>query len=201
LSLYKIAIHKFLGNSIIKKLEKTLFKSNQEIREQLKPKTNIGLGDWMDLAGLIAPQTEIDSLLNAIEKGQIKTLLEINNAFKTMHENYYEYEWTWAWDKIQKFYQLTLETITAQDILSIIDKWEASVLSLDEMIYNDAKKEFTLSYKTRSTADEYIQMENIDFKCFNDTLNQNPFVISTLKHMIDKKELGEDLRKRIKHIK
>ena len=44
-------------------------------------------------------------------------------------------------------------------------------------------------------------MENIDFKCFNDTLNQNPFVISTLKHMIDKKELGEDLRKRIKHIK
>lgn len=201
LSLYKIAIHKFLGNSIIKKLEKTLFKSNQEIREQLKPKTNIGLGDWMDLAGLIAPQTEIDSLLNAIEKGQIKTLLEINNAFKTMHENYYEYEWTWAWDKIQKFYQLTLETITAQDILSIIDKWEASVLSLDEMIYNDAKKEFTLSYKTRSTADEYIQMENIDFKCFNDTLNQNPFVITTLKHMIDKKELGEDLRKRIKHIK
>ena len=200
LSLYEIAIHKFLGNSIIKKLEKTLFKSNQEIREQLKPKTNIGLGDWMDLAGLIAPQTEIDSLLDAIEKGQINTMHEINDAFQTMYEKYYEYEWTWAWNKIQKFYHLSLETITAQDIISIINKWEESVLSLDEMIYNDAKKEFTLSYKTRSTTDEYIQMDNIDIKCFNDTLNQNPFVISTLKHMVDKKELGYELRKRIKHI-
>ena len=38
-----MAINKFLGNSIIKRLEETKFKSIEEIRERLKPSTEIGL--------------------------------------------------------------------------------------------------------------------------------------------------------------
>src|SRR5690606_3215056 len=99
LNLYEIIIHKFLGNSIIKRLEKTKFKSNKEIRERLKVGTSLGSGEWVDLSGLIAPKSEIDNLLVEIETGKITKLKEINNIFHTLHNNYYENEWTWAWDK------------------------------------------------------------------------------------------------------
>lgn len=39
---YEIAIHKFLGNSIIKRLEGINFQTNEEIRQRLKPDTEIG---------------------------------------------------------------------------------------------------------------------------------------------------------------
>ena len=39
---YEIAIHKFLGNSVIKRLEGIDFRSNEEIRARLKPDTAIG---------------------------------------------------------------------------------------------------------------------------------------------------------------
>lgn len=55
---YEIAIHKFLGNSIIKRLEGINFKDNEEIRRRLKPDTEIGVGEWVDIAGLIAPKVK-----------------------------------------------------------------------------------------------------------------------------------------------
>ena len=52
--LYRMAIEKFLGNSLISRLEKT---------RKLKPESNIGEGDWLDLSGLIAPHTMITQLM------------------------------------------------------------------------------------------------------------------------------------------
>ena len=58
---YEIAIHKFLGNSVIKRLEGIGFHTNEEIRARLKPDTPIGSGEWVDISGLIAPKSEIDA--------------------------------------------------------------------------------------------------------------------------------------------
>ena len=46
---YETAIHKFLGNSIIKRLEETEFLSNEEIRTRLLPDTEIvNNADWIN---------------------------------------------------------------------------------------------------------------------------------------------------------
>ena len=200
LDLYYIVVHKFLGNSLIKRLEKTPFKSNGEIRDQLKPTTDIGLGEWIDLSGLIAPKSEIDILLNRIENGEITGLEEINNEFRRLHENYYVYEWTWAWNKIQEFYDVTEETITAQDVIHIVEKWKESVIKLDEMIYDDAKKEFSLSFKTGFGADGDIQEQELDFEHVRGAFDKNPFVMATLQHIKEKRALGNELIERIKNI-
>jgi len=150
LQLYEIIIHKFLGNSLIKRLENIQFKSNQEIRERLDPGNTPGLGEWVDISGLIAPKSEIDNLLCKIESGEISRLEEINHVFQQLHQDYYRNEWTWAWDKIQSFYHLKADEITAADVIGIVEKWKESVISLDEMIYNDAKKEFPYPSKRDS---------------------------------------------------
>lgn len=58
------------------------------------------------MSGLIAPKSEIDRLLDGIENGSVNRLKSINASFAEMHENYYTYEWTWAYNKIQEFYGL-----------------------------------------------------------------------------------------------
>lgn len=201
LELYEIVIHKFLGNSIIKRLENTPFTSNEEIRERLNPDTTVGSGEWVDVSGLIAPKSEIDNLLCRIEDGKISKLKDINRVFKQLHEQYYTLEWTWAWEKIQEFYQLTPETITAKNIIDIVEKWKASVIKLDELIYDDAKKEFSLSFKTGFGADGNIQEQAMDFEYVRGAFDNNPFVMATLKHIEDKKALGNELIERIKNVR
>lgn len=201
LELYEIVIHKFLGNSIIKRLEGTFFTSNEEIRDRLKPDTLVGSGEWVDVSGLIAPKSEIDNLLCRIEDGEISKLKDINNVFKQLHEQYYTLEWTWAWERIQEFYQLSPGTITAKNVIDIVEKWKASVVKLDELIYDDAKKEFSLSFKTGFGADGNIQEQAMDFEYVRGAFDNNPFVIATLKHIEDKKALGNELIERIKNVK
>ncbi len=200
LSLYEIVIHKFLGNSIIKRLETTNFKTIDEVREQLDPKIEVGLGEWVDLSGLITPKTEIDNLLDDIENGKITKLKEINSVFESLHNQYYTLEWTWAWDKIKSFYNLELETISVEDIIGIVNKWMQSVVDLDKMIYEDARKEFSLSFKTGFGADGNIKDQDMDFEYVRGAFDENPFVLATLKHIEDKTNLGNELIDRLRNI-
>lgn len=200
LKLYEIVVHKFLGNSIIKRLESIPFKNNDEIRERLNPKTDIGMGEWVDLSGLIAPKSEVDKLLSDIEDGQITKLKEVNGTFEQLHNQYYTLEWTWAWDKIKSFYNLELETITAADVIQIVEKWKESVISLDRMIYDDAHKEFSLSFKTGFGADGNIQDQAMDFEYVRGEFDKNPFVLATIKHIEDKTNLGNELINRLQNV-
>lgn len=198
---YEIAINKFMGNSIIKRLEKTQFKSNDEIRKRLKPDTIIGEGEWVDIAGLIAPKSEVDKLLDNIESGKIKKLKEINECFKNMYINYYSYEWTWVYNRIKGFYGIDPEQITANDIINIAKKWKDSVIKLDEMVYEDAKKEFSLSSKTGFGADGTISEKELDFEQVRGDFENNTFVKTILQHIKDKSELGDEIINRISSIK
>ncbi|MDR0421637.1 MAG: DUF4954 family protein [Proteiniphilum sp.] len=201
LQLYEIIIHKFLGNSIIKRLEKTRFRSNEEIRQRLDPGSAPGLGEWVDVSGLIAPKSEIDDLLCKIESGEISRLKDINRVFGKLHAQYYENEWTWAWDKIRSFYSISADEITADDVIAIVEKWKAAVTGLDEMIYRDAKKEFSLSFMTGFGADGNIQDRAMDFEYVRGAFDKNPFVTTTLKHIEDKKALGDELIGRMRDVR
>ncbi len=194
---YEIGIHKFLGNSIIKRLEGINFKSNEEIRARLKPDVEIGKGEWVDISGLIAPKSEIDKLLNGIENGEINRLRCINESFETMHKNYYTYEWTWAYEKIKEFYAIDPETITAEDIIFIVNAWKDAVVGLDKMVYEDARKEFSLSSMTGFGADGSRSEMKMDFEQVRGDFESNTFVKAVLKHIEEKTNLGDELINRV----
>lgn len=194
---YEIAIHKFLGNSIIKRLEGIDFRSNEEIRARLKPDTAIGIGEWVDISGLLAPKSEIDKLLGNIESGRIDRLKDINACFSVMHENYYTYEWTWAYNKIQEFYGLNPDEITARDIIHLVQTWKDSVIGLDRMVYSDAQKEFSLSSMTGFGVDGTRTEMKLDFEQVRGDFESNPFVMAVLKHIDEKNILGNELIDRI----
>ncbi len=198
--LYETAIHKFLGNSLIKRLEETKFASNEEIRHRLLPDTEIGSGEWVDVSGLIAPKSEIEKLMADIESGVLTSVDEMHDRFVEMHRNYYTYEWTWAYEKLLEFYRLDAETITAKDVMSIVKQWQEAVVGLDKLVYADAKKEFSLSAMTGFGADGSRTEQEQDFEQVRGVFESNPFVEAVLKHIEVKTALGNELLERVGNI-
>ena len=200
LRFYEIAIHKFLGNSVIKRLEGTAFRTNEEIRERLKPDTSIGSGEWVDISGLIAPKSEVDRLMDAIEQGTVNRLADINAEFGRMHANYYTYEWTWAYEKLEEFYGIDPQQITAKDVIHIVEKWKEAVVGLDRMVYEDAKKEFSMASMTGFGADGSRLEKELDFEQVRGDFESNPFVTAVLKHIEVKTALGDELIGRMRQV-
>lgn len=58
MELYQMAIIKFLGNSLISRIEKKKYSSCEELVRWLRPESERGEGDWIDACGLIAPKTK-----------------------------------------------------------------------------------------------------------------------------------------------
>lgn len=193
LRLYEMAINKFLGNSIIKRLEGGHFDGNESIRKCLQPDTPVGTGEWLDLAGLIVPKSEVERLLSDIETGAVTSLDSIAEAFAVMHRNYYIYEWTWAIGKIQERFGKNISEFTAGDVIHIVTVWKESVIALDRLLYEDAKKEFQLGAKTGFGVDGGEYDRNLDFERVRGEFEQNAFVKETVDHIRRKTELGDEL--------
>ena len=189
--LYRIAIQKFLGNSLISRLEKIGGKDARQVLEGLKPNCKAGRGEWLDLAGLIAPKTCINHLLDEVEQGVVTTNDELNQRLSDMHRNYYDYEWTWAYDKMLEYYGLEADRITIDDLIRIVRQWQESVVALDEMLYADARKEFSLSAKTGFGFDGSNRTAEADFEQVRGAFDSNPFVTEVQAHIQRKSELGQ----------
>lgn len=197
LFLYDLAIHKFLGNSLIKRLEKTWFSSISEVWQQLGPDTEWGEGEWLDLSGLIGPKQRLESLMQEIERGTIQDLSVCEEHFHKIHSTYYSMEWTWAYGKIESYYQVDLKTISADTLIGLIKRWQNSVIRLDEMLYEDARKEFTLTSMTGFGVDGSEKEKQADFEGVRGDFENNPFVSAVRRHITDKRALGDELIARL----
>lgn len=198
IDLYKIAILKFLGNSLISRLSKPLpgksetqIASMDELRARLLPTTPIGRGRWVDLAGMICPKSEVERLIADITNGQMN-ISQAEQRIVEIHNNYYEYEWTWAYDLISEYYGAPAEQLTIEDMIKVITDWRDSVVRLDRMLYDDAKKEFDINSKTGFGVDGDEADRLADFEAVRGKFEENSFVRNCLDHIRVKSQLAED---------
>jgi hypothetical protein len=201
IGLYQTGINKFLGNSLIKRLEKNAFKSNDELRDRLNPDQSIGKGEWIDLAGLIAPKEAVDSLLDDIESGVVSSIEGVAEAFKNMHKMYYNWEWTWSCKRIEEEEGKPVSRFTSEDIIRIVERWKKSVIDLDKMLYEDARKEFALSSMTGFGIDGGDEEKKLDFEEVRGAFESNSVVAAIKEHIKKKSALGDELIKRMRLVK
>jgi len=194
ISYYELAINKFLGNSLISRIQKADNFSIEEVRRAFVPSAEGGRGAWVDLSGMLAPRDVVVRLLDDIENGKVHSIDELSSRFAKIHSNYYDYEWTWAYDVIEKFYGVNLKTVTSEELIAIIGKWMKSVASLDNLVYEDARKEFSLSAMTSFGADGDEADKDADFReVRGGEFDTNPVVVETLDHIRRKAELGNSI--------
>ncbi len=191
--LYKIAITKFLGNSLISRLENNRYANADEVLKRLIPDTPVGLGRWIDVGGMIAPQSEIEKLLDDIENGTIADTQQLHEHFEHIHESYYTYEWTWAFDKLPFLSGKLNEQLTIANLADMVKQWKDAVVDLDWRLYSDAQKEFSLDYQTSFGTDGCDDDRKIDFAQVRGELENNPFVVELHNHIERKSKLAESM--------
>lgn len=189
--LYRIAINKFLGNSLISRLERIDCSTAETLLESLKPKSQNGAGPWVDMAGMIAPKECMQHLLDDVEQGVVTSTEQLNERLEAMHDAYYKLEWTWAYNLMLEFYGLYPEHITIEDLINIVEQWQESVVTLDKMLYADAKKEFSMSAHTGFGFDGSNRTAEADFEQVRGAFESNPFVTEVQSHIERKSALGQ----------
>ncbi|MCD6346700.1 MAG: DUF4954 family protein [Bacteroidales bacterium] len=191
IKLYTMGIHKFLGNSLISRLEKKRVKNADELFAKLETCHRFGGGEWVDLAGLLAPKNLVSDLLERIELNHVTSLREIEEEFSAWHADYYEMEWTWAKLLLEEEFGIPISKYSTSDVVMIIERWKKAVTDLDELLYEDAKKEFTLSSQTGFGIDGGETDRHLDFEEVRGEFEKNPSVSAIREHMKKKAKLAD----------
>ncbi len=142
---YDIALRIYMG-AVIKRAIKGGFLS--------KPTSDIGLGEWDDLSGLLLPISEEQRLIDDIKNGNIESIQDILDRFREIDKNYREYQWTWTYRMILDYYGLEELTESArqrikEDYVKARRAWIAE-------IRKDAEKEFAMGDVEQDVFDDFI---------------------------------------------
>lgn len=192
LKYYQTGIIKFLGNSFITRIQDADVGSDAALRRALRRDNPSGAGHWLDISGLICPASEIEKLCDDLTEGKVRNVVELGSRFERIAADYYSFEWTWAYDAIEKFWGYDLAQITRSQAIDLIKQWKNAVISLDKLIYDDAGKEFELTSMTGFGVDGDKVRRDADFTAVRGGgFNENPFVLEVLDHIRRKGELGD----------
>jgi hypothetical protein len=201
IELYQAAIDKYLGKVLVKRIANSEFKTVSELRRILAPVGIKGRGEWVDLAGLLTPKSEVENLISGLEKGRYGTAGELSDAFRSLNMLFPEWEWTWCCEKIEEETGVPVEKFTPADVAELIVKWKKSIEDFDNMIYADAAKEFNAITMTGFGIDGDEADKNSDFKAVRGDFLTNSEVSAIKVHTSLKKEQGDELINRLKSVK
>ena len=148
---YDIALRIYMGAVL-----KRVLKRDPSITP---PSTQIGLGDWDDLSGLLLPVSEEERIINDLKDGNIETIQELIDRFENIDANYREYQWTWTYKMICDYYGIN--EITLEDANRIHEDYIKARRSWIAEIKKDAEKEFAMG-----------DVEEEVFRNFVDSLDQ-----------------------------
>jgi hypothetical protein len=130
----------------------------------------------------------------------VADLGEIEEFFRRMHSRYYDMEWTWVYDMWESYYGVRLEDITAVQIIETVRGWQEAVIGLDELLYADARKEFSLGTMTGFGVDGSEGDKQLDFESVRGAFETNSFVAAVKDHIVKKRALGDELIGRMEKI-
>ena len=129
-----------------------------------EPKTEVGLGNWCDLSGLLLPESEEKRLINDIETGNVESIEEVLERFDEINCNYSEYRWAWTYRLICDYYGL--ETITEKDAERVREDYITARRAWITEIRKDAEKEYSLGDVEEEVLENFIgQLDReVDFE-------------------------------------
>lgn len=194
---YQYAIDKFMGNSVISRLKDAIVIDDAKLPYLLSTTASAGEGEWIDVAGLIAPKSEIVRLCDDIVSGEIADLEMINTRLRKMHLHYYSMEWNWVVENFKTWWGKEVDQLTTDDLVAIVNCWQESVVALDKLLYEDARKEFSMVSKVGFGVDGTSQCKELDFEQVRGEFESDPFVKMVLDHIKEKTALGNDMLRRL----
>ncbi len=128
------------------------------------PKNDVGLGPWIDLGGMLMPQSEEKRLIDDIKRGVITSIEQVLDRFQDIHAHYSEYRWTWGYRMMLEYYGL--ERITEADAERIRNDYVQARRAWIAEIKKDAEKEYSMGDVEDDVLSNFITQldKEIDFE-------------------------------------
>jgi carbonic anhydrase/acetyltransferase-like protein (isoleucine patch superfamily) len=200
IELYEMAIDQFIGEKVVEKLKYEQNDLKENLLKLLLDDSDVGVGEWVDMAGLIAPQEAVEGLLNKISNENIPIEATQNNLSE-IHAAYSDYSWNWVKDILEKQLGKSVVEMEIQDFVSVIEKWKKSVLTFNDLILRDAKKEFNAVSRTGFGMDGDDADKQLDFDAVRGTFDDNAFVKEINTQMNKTTEIAEKLIAQLENLK
>ena len=197
---YEYGIYNFIGRNLINRIKNKQISDINELREILKPQFDFQVDKWRDIAGLLAPEKIIEKLLDDIENDVLNSLDSIKQAFISIYENYYAYQWAWNIKTIQNLINKPIEEIIPSDIIELITKYKTAVIELNNELLADARKEFTDSAHIGYGIDGDAEIQNADFISVRGSYEINDIVSKIETSTKSEIQIADELINRIKSI-
>lgn len=115
------------------------------------PESSVGRGEWTDLAGLLAPKSEVDGMIE--DFGEIAPD-DIRERLQGIHEDYEEYKWAWTYRMATDYY--ALDNMTRDDADDIVREGKAARKQWLDAIRRDAEREFALGDVEESALNAFL---------------------------------------------
>lgn len=152
---YDIALRIYMG-AVLKRAHKWGFFG--------KPQTEVGLGRWDDLSGLLLPVSEERRLIEDVKNGSLETIEEVVNRFREINDNYRIYQWAWTYRMILEYYGIN--EISPEDDARIKQDYIEARRAWIAEIKKDAEKEFEMGDVDREVFESFVNSldHEVDFE-------------------------------------
>ena len=145
LKYYDIALRIYMG-AVLKRAQKEGYIG--------KPVSNIGKGKWIDMSGLLLPQSEEQRLVDDVKSGNIENIQQVLDRFDNINRNYGDYRWAWSYQMILDYYHLKELNEAAcnrirEDYVKARRAWIAE-------IRKDAEKEYQMGDVEQDVYEDFL---------------------------------------------
>ena len=145
LKYYDIAMRIYMGAVLKRQLKEGTL---------LPPKEKTGLGPWIDLSGLLLPQSEEERLIDDIKSGVIENIQQVLDRFEDINNHYSDYRWAWSYQLILDYYHLT--ELDEQACERIREDYVKARRAWIAEIRKDAEKEYAMGDVEQEVLEDFL---------------------------------------------
>ena len=174
---YQLALKKYYGGQLLKRLKGYSFKDTAALQNILKTGKR-DAGPWLDIAGLLAPKSAVQAIVEDLKNGRVDSVKQLRHRFKVVYDRHDEYAWSWYTQILEDELGIRVDEVTEERLLQLIKDWKSSSLKLNNMILKDAEKEFDQNSRIGFGIDGDEEVQLADFSVVRGTYEGNSFVKS-----------------------
>ena len=183
--IYRTAIDWYLGNAAVKhlKIGKNLVYSGKNRRL------------WSDLSGLVAPQAEIERILERLPS--MPSLREWEDAISGLHARYNEWEWDYAVSLAEEMHGKPAGALTCADWTAIVRRGISAADTILRWQKENAAKEYAEKMRTGYGLDGGPEQRDAEFAIVHGTPETHAFVERLCREHQTKTEEAQRLLRRL----
>ena len=145
LKYYDIALRIYMG-AVLKRAQKEGYIG--------QPVSSVGKGKWVDLSGLLLPESEEQRLISDIKSGAIDNIQQVLDRFTDINNHYSDYRWAWSYQMILDYYHL--DELDAAACERIREDYVRARRAWIAEIRKDAEKEFAMGDVDQEVLDDFV---------------------------------------------